>query len=104
MSNLVKNLRQFLGLRPLPETILCMMLSEQEGAEIWIEGENTGHLTPHLVKIPKDRDVKVEFKLFAYETHTAWVRSGSNLTYYYCQLNRVPLRLIVNEDTQALSL
>ena len=103
MPNPFKNLRQFLGLRPLPETILCMMLSEQEGAEIWVEGQKTEHVTPHLVKIPKDRDVKVEFKLIGHETHTAWVRSGSNLTYYYCQLTRIPLRLVVDEDTHALS-
>ncbi|MFS4457692.1 hypothetical protein [Bdellovibrio sp. HCB2-146] len=102
--NAFKSLLQFLSFGKKEETVLCMMLSEQEGAEIWIDGVKTPYVSPHLCRIPKNRDVNVEFKLIGHETHQAWIRSGSNLTYYYCQLTRIPLRLVVDEDARAISL
>lgn len=92
-----KNLRELLGTRVQPQAkdmCLCMVVSEQEGAEIWINGERTNYVTPKLVAIPKDETVNVEVRLVGHENHKAVVRSSHNLTYYYCNLERIPLKLI----------
>lgn len=90
---LFKNLRELLGAKP-KEMCLCMVVSEQEGAEIWVNDQRTNYVTPKLVAIPKDESVKVEVRLVGHENHSAMVRSSHNLTYYYCNLKRIPLKLI----------
>ncbi len=102
---LFKNLKSFLGLSPLlQDRGACMLVSEQEGAEIWIDGKNTKRLTPQMIAIPQMRDVKIELKLFGHETHQVTLRSSNKLSYYYCHLNRIPLRLVVNEVESSVSL
>lgn len=83
---------------------LCMVVSEQEGAEIWIDGKKTNYVTPKLVALPKDTEVKITVKLIAHKDHTAFVRSSHNLTYYHCNLERIPLRLIHNEVYKSAAL
>lgn len=90
-----RNLRELLFSKNDP--CLCMIVSEQEGAEIWIDNKKTGFLTPKLIAIPKNSSVLVTLKLPAHLDHTATVKSSENLSYYYCQLERIPLRLIKNE-------
>ncbi|AHZ85060.1 hypothetical protein [Bdellovibrio bacteriovorus] len=91
-----KNLKELLGLEK-PDMCLCMVVSEQEGAEIWVEGQRTNYFTPKLVAIKKDHPVKITVKMIGHEPHTAVVKSSHNLTYYYCNLERIPLRLVSNE-------
>lgn len=91
-----KNLRELLGLEKT-DMCLCMVVSEQEGAEIWVEDEKTRYVTPKLVAIKKGHPVKITVKMIGHESHTAVVRSSHNLTYYYCNLERIPLRLVSNE-------
>jgi hypothetical protein len=100
---LFKNLRELIG-HPKSQPGLCMIVSEQEGAEIWINAKKTNYVTPKLVAIPQNKEVKVTVELVGHEPHTAWVRSSHKLSYYYCSLKRIPLRLIHNENTDSLSL
>lgn len=90
---LFKNLRELLGVKS-KEMCLCMVVSEQEGAEIWVDGQRTNYVTPKMVAIPKDESVKIEVRLVGHENHSALVKSSHNLTYYYCNLKRIPLKLI----------
>ncbi len=90
---LFKNLRELL-LLPKKEKSLCMVVSEQEGAEIWIAGKKTNYCTPKLVVVPKDKDVLVEVKQVGFEPHRTWVRSTHNLSFHYCDLKRIPLRVV----------
>lgn len=98
-----KNLSELLGLQK-KEMCLCMVVSEQEGAEIWVDGQKTNYTTPRLVAIAKDTPVKITVKMFAHEPHSAVVQSRHSLTYYYCDLKRIPLRLVSNENYRSVSL
>lgn len=98
-----KNLRELLGLHA-HERCLCMVISEQEGAEIWLGDKKTNYVTPKMIAIPKNQEVKITVKMIGHRDHTAYVRSSHNLTYYHCQLERIPLRLIRNEDSTAAAL
>lgn len=98
-----KNLRELLGIQKNPQC-LCMVVSEQEGAEIWLDDRPTGFVTPHLISIPKNTEVKLTLKAIAHQDHTAYVRSSHELTYYHCNLKRIPLRLITNENHLRASL
>lgn len=91
-----KTLRELLKL-PKKDLCMCMVVSEQEGAEIWVNGERTALTTPRLVAIPKNEDVKIEVRLTGHEPHWALVKSTHNLSYYYCNLERIPLRLVRDE-------
>lgn len=85
------NLRNFLGLQP---KALCMVVSEQEDCEIWIDGRKTSHLTPKLVAIPKNKKIMIEVRKDCHEPHRAWVQTGQDLCFHYCELERVPLRVV----------
>lgn len=98
-----KNLRELLGIQKNPQC-LCMVVSEQEGAEIWLDDRSTGFVTPHLISLPKNTEIKLTLKLIAHQEHTAYVRSSHALTYYHCNLTRIPLRLITNENHLRASL
>lgn len=89
-----KNLR---GLFKKQESCMCMVVSEQENAEIWINNKKTNNCTPSLIAIPKNEEVLLTIKLIGHKDHSVKVRSSQNLTYYYCQLERMPFRLICNE-------
>lgn len=90
-----KTLRELVFVKNEP--CLCMIVSEQEGAEIWINGKKTSHITPTLVTIQKNTAVKITLKLIGHKDHEASIQSTHNLSYYYCNLERIPLRLISNE-------
>lgn len=98
-----KNLRELLGIQK-KEECLCMIVTEQEGAEIWINGKNTGLVTPKPVYIPKHVEAQLTLKLTGHHDHIAYLRSPHTLTYYHCRLERIPLRLIRNENYQATAL
>lgn len=98
-----KNLRELLGMQKNPHC-LCMVVSEQEGAEIWIDGQPTGLLTPHLISLPQNQDVQLTIKLIGHNDHTVFIRSTHDRTYYHCNLTRIPLRLIHNENDIPTSL
>lgn len=101
---LFKNLKELLGIKDSPgeylaqkipaNLCLCMVVSEQEGAEIWVQGVRTNFVTPKLVAIPKNQNVNLEVRLPGYENCTASVQSSHNLTYYYCNLKRISFKLI----------
>ncbi|MFM6928872.1 MAG: hypothetical protein ACKOX6_10445 [Bdellovibrio sp.] len=91
-----KNLRELIG-APKKENGLCMVVSEQEGSEIWVNGQRTNFVTPRLVAIVKDEETEIEVRMIGHEPHKAWVRSSHNLSYYYCNLKRIPLRLVHDE-------
>lgn len=99
-----KTLRELLLPQPRSRSCLCMIVSEQEGAEIWLDDKDTGLLTPKAVVIPKNKEIKVTVKLVGHRDHVAYIRSAHNLTYYHCNLERIPLRLISNEVHHAASL
>ena len=92
-----QNLRELLTFSK-QDTCLCMVVSEQEGADIFVNDQATGFQTPHAIPVPRNTEVKVTLKLLAHFDHTAYIKSGHHLSYYHCQLTRVPLRLISNED------
>jgi hypothetical protein len=89
---------------PKKETCMCMLVSEQEGAEIWLNGKKTDYLTPRLLTIPRGQEVEVELRLHGHRPHKAHIRSPHNLTYYYCTLERIPLRLVRDEIHTATAL
>lgn len=99
-----KNLRELLGLQKPQSLCLCMVVTEQEGAEIWVNDKNTSYVTPKAISIPKDKETKVTLKMIGHKDHTAYVKSAHTLTYYHCSLERIPLRLIRNEVYQSASL
>ncbi|MEK2646034.1 hypothetical protein [Bdellovibrio sp. BCCA] len=93
-----KNLRELLGLQKNSTMCLCMVVSEQEGAEIWLNDRKTNFVTPKAVAIPKGPETKITLKLVGHKDHIAYVKSAHTLTYYHCKLERIPLRLIRNNE------
>lgn len=86
-----------------PKVSACMVVTEQEGAHIFVNGKDTGKLTPSLVSIPQGKEVQVQLKKEGYLDHSAWVRSKHELTFYHCQLQKFKLKLaVVNEDSMGL--
>ena len=86
-----------------PKVSACMVVTEQEGAHIFVNGKDTGKLTPSLVSIPKGKEVQLQLKKEGYLDHSAWVRSKHELTFYHCQLQKIKLKLaVVNEDSMGL--
>ncbi|MBO9667819.1 MAG: hypothetical protein J7501_13530, partial [Bdellovibrio sp.] len=81
-----------------------MVVSEQEGADIWINGKKSEHQTPRLITISRGQEVEIELRLRGHLSHKAHIRSPHNLTYYYCTLERVPLRLVRDEIHTATAL
>lgn len=98
-----KDLRELLGIQK-DEKCLCMVVSEQEGAEIWISDKKTSFVTPKLVALPKNSEIKITLKMTGHRDHSALVRSTHNLTYYHCKLERIPLKVIRNENYQSAAL
>lgn len=98
-----KTLREFIGLNS-NSMCLCMIVSEQEGAEIWIDDKKTSLCTPKVVAVPRNTEVKITLKLTGHSDHTAYVKSGHHLSYYHCKLQRIPLKLIRNDIAKTASL
>jgi hypothetical protein len=88
-----RNLKELLGLQRY-NNALCMVVSEQEGAEIWLEGKKLALVTPAMVAIPKNQDVIITVKQIGHEPHVERVRTAHSLSYFYCDLKRIPLRVI----------
>lgn len=80
-----------------------MIVTEQEGAEIWINGKDTGLLTPKAIEVPRNTEVDLTLKLTAHFNHAVTIRTGHHLSYYHTKLERVPLRLISNDTFDELS-
>ncbi|WP_413582033.1 hypothetical protein [Bdellovibrio sp. HCB288] len=93
---LFKTLRGLLKV-PKKELGLCMVVSEQEGAEIWVDGKPTPFHTPRMIAVPIREDVQIEVRMTGHQPHTAIVRAPQKLSYYYCNLERIPLRLVRDE-------
>ncbi|WP_413584701.1 hypothetical protein [Bdellovibrio sp. HCB274] len=91
-----KTLRDLLKV-PKKEMGLCMVVSEQEGAEIWVDGKPTPFITPRMIAVPLNEDVNIEVRMTGHQVHSATVRSPQKLSYYYCNLERIPLRLVRDE-------
>ncbi len=91
-----KTLRELLNFGK--SSCLCMVITEQEGAEIWLNDKNTGLLSPKAITVPRNTEVKITLKLIGHYDHTAMVKSGHHLSYYHTKLHRVPLRLISNDS------
>lgn len=98
-----KTLRELLNFG-VKSPCLCMIITEQEGAEIWIEGKNTGLVTPKAINVARNSEVHLTLKLIGHYDHQVTIRSGHHLSYYHTKLERVPLRLISNESFEELSL
>ena len=93
----LKKVKSFLGFKE-EEHCICMVISEQEGAEIWINQKKTAFVTPKLVALPLNKETLLTLKLTGHHDHQAYVRSKQALTYYNCKLERIPLRVIRNEE------
>lgn len=98
-----RNLRELLGV-PTGGKGLCMIISEQEGAEIWIDGRKTPYRTPRLVSLPKGRATEVTIKQVGHFPWTASLQSSEDLSYHYCDLKRIPLRVIYNDSQENAAL
>lgn len=75
-----------------------MVITEQEGAEIWVNDKNTHMVTPQAITVPRNTEVKITLRLVGHYEHTAMVKSGHHLSYYHTKLQRVPLRLISSDS------
>lgn len=81
-----------------------MVVSEQEGAEIWVNNEFSGELTPRAVYLKKNQENKVTLKLIGHYDHSAVLTSAHSLSYYHCSLERIPLKLVVDNEPFEASL
>lgn len=97
-----KTLREFLGIEPYNKG-LCMVVAEQEGSEIWLEGKKLALVTPAMVAIPKNTDVQITVKQIGHEPHTEKMRTSHSLSYFYCDLKRIPLKVIHEDENQMAS-
>lgn len=80
----------------------CMVVSEPEGAEIFVEGQSVGTFTPGLVQMDLDREVRFTLKKNGYESKTVVVKSQSQLSFFYTELEKNKLRLVSDESVQGL--
>ena len=71
-----------------------MVVSEPEGAEIFVDGKNSNILTPGLVPLPLDFEMSLTLKKPGYEEIRVWVKSKHRLSFHYSQLSRTQLKLI----------
>lgn len=76
------------------------VVTEQEGAEIWLNGENTGMLTPARVLVPATRPYRLLLSYPAHEDHEVELVTSSEKSFYYANLERRPLRLLINSDCE----
>lgn len=96
----IGNLRDFLKV----EKSMCMIVAEQDSSEIWINGQRTDYQTPQLIPLPKNKPVLLEVKQLGHEPYQAWVRSSHPKSFHYCDLKRIPLRLIHDENYESPAL
>jgi hypothetical protein len=73
---------------------VCMVVSEQENAKIYINGKDSHKSTPSLVRIPLNQEVRIVLKKEGFQDHHALIRSKHELTFYHCKLSKFELKLI----------
>ncbi len=100
---MISSLRNLLGLEK-KEYSSCMIVTEQEGAEIWINDENTFKVTPSLIQIEQNKEVSLMLKFHGHETHCVNLFTDKPRSFYYTELNRIPLRLVKVQETYEHSL
>lgn len=96
--NMLSSLRSMLGLEK-KEYSNCMIVTEQEGVEIWINEENTFKVTPALIKIELGKETSLKLKLHGHETHFVNLYTDKPCSFYYTELTRTPLRLVTFQET-----
>jgi hypothetical protein len=75
---------------------VCMLVTEQEGADIYIDRQSTGLKTPALVQVSIGKSMHVEFAKPGYKGHAVEIMSRNGASYYYAKL-RPALRLIPSQ-------
>lgn len=100
---MISSLRHLLGLEK-KEYSSCMIVTEQEGVEIWIHGENTFKVTPSLIQIEQNKEVPLKLKFHGHETHFVNLFTDKPRSFYYTELQRIPLRLVKVQETYEHSL
>ncbi|MFT4537846.1 MAG: hypothetical protein ACI835_000278 [Planctomycetota bacterium] len=54
-----------------------MLASDPPGAQIFLDGKDTGFLTPRKLKLPFNEDKRLDFVLPGYQTATRMIGEGS---------------------------
>lgn len=72
----------------------CMVVSHPEGAEIFMNNKKIEALTPTLIQMPIGPEVTFVIKKYGYQDKTVFVKSKNKLSFFYCELERVKLRLV----------
>ena len=73
---------------------VCMIVSDPEGAEIWLNSKKTKWVTPALIQIPLNQETMIELKKETFLTTKSWIRSSHELSFYYKNLEKFKLTLI----------
>ncbi|MCB0369246.1 MAG: PEGA domain-containing protein [Bdellovibrionales bacterium] len=76
------------------EDSVCMIVSEQENALIYINGKDSYKKTPSLIKIPKGQEIKMTLKKDGFQDHIALIKSNHELSFYHCRLVKNTLKLV----------
>ncbi len=76
-----------------------MVVSDPDGAEIWINKKKTKWVTPALVQLPLNAEAEVQLKKEHYLTHKAWIRSSHELSFYYRTLEKIKLSVVTSRDS-----
>jgi PEGA domain len=77
-----------------PRHSVCMVVTDQEDVEIYVNGKKAPRKTPCLVKIKKEGESTLVLKKKGYQDHRVQLKSQHELSFYYCQLKRFELRLL----------
>lgn len=85
---------------PLKKKGVCMIVSEPDGAEIWINQKKTKWVTPALVQLPLNAESEVHLKKDHYKIHQAWIRSSHELSFYYRALEKIKLVVIHSSSSE----
>ncbi len=78
-----------------------MLVSEQEGAEIWINNKNSGLKTPAFVKVRQHEVNLIRLRKPGYQDHVVSLVSRQPTTYYYTSLKRPVFYVVPNIGKQA---
>ena len=81
---------------------LCMVVSDQENAKIYINDKDTLKITPSLIKIPLNREVKINLVKHGYEDHEAFIRGKNELSFYYADLKKFEFKILTQEMDQSV--
>ncbi|MEK6773256.1 MAG: hypothetical protein AABY64_04900 [Bdellovibrionota bacterium] len=76
-----------------------MLVSDPDGAEIWINQKKTKWVTPALVQLPLNAEAEVQLKKEHYLIHKAWIRSSHELSFYYRTLEKLKLSVVTSNHS-----